>query len=221
MSNLPDVERSYAGELARKGIHLCSLSVPIAYSFMSKSTALTILVPLTLLFGLTDFARLISPWFRRLYHEWFGWLLRSHEKSEHEKRLIGATYVLISATVGIFIFPKVIFITAFSILIISDTIAALVGRKFGRHPLMKKSLEGTLAFFFSAVGVICLTPKIAYLPDEYAIGIAAALLGSMVEAMPFPVDDNLSIPMSIGGFMWLLYYIFLPSINVFALDIVS
>jgi len=207
------------GELARKTIHLCSLSIPVASCFMPTSTALTILVPLTLIFGLTDLARHVFPTFRHLYHRWFGWLLRAHEKSEQEKHLNGATYVLISATIGIIIFPKIIFVTAFSILIISDTIAALVGRKFGRHPFMKKSLEGTLAFFISAVGVVCLAPKIGYFPAEYTIGIAAALLGAMVEAMPIPIDDNLSIPFTIGAAMWLLYAVFLPTVNVYAMDL--
>ncbi len=218
MTRLPDVERSYSGEIARKAIHLCSLSIPIAYCFIPKSTALIILVPLTLAFGLTDVVRLISPGFRSLYHAWFGWLLRAHEKSEHAKHLNGATYVLIAATGGIVIFPKIIFITAFSILIISDTIAALVGRKFGRHPFMKKSFEGSLAFFISAVGVVCFAPKIGHIPAEYIIGIIAALFGALVEAMPLPIDDNLTIPLSIGAAMWLMYALFLPTINLFALD---
>lgn len=218
MNNLPDVERSYTGELVRKAIHLSSLSIPIVYSFISASTALTILVPLTLLFGLADLARLLSPRFRRLYHTWVGWLLRAHEKNEDEKRLNGATYVLLSATIGILLFPKVIIITAFAILIISDSVAALVGRKFGRHPFMKKSLEGTLGFFASAVAVVCLSPKISYVPAEYTIGIAAALVGAIVEALPITLDDNLSIPFSIGAAMWLMYGVFLPTLNVFALD---
>jgi dolichol kinase len=218
MSRLPDVERSYSGELARKAIHLCSLSIPILYWFISKSMALAMLVPLTLVFGLTDLARHIYPGFRTLYHNWFGWLLRAHEKSDNEKRLNGATYVLVSATAGIIIFPKIIFITAFSILIISDTIAALIGRKFGKHRFMKKSLEGTLAFFVSAVAVVYLTPKVAYVPAEYIIGIVAALLGAFVEAMPIPIDDNLSIPLAIGITMWIMYAMFIPAVNLPTLD---
>ena len=219
MTTLPDVERSYVGELARKTIHLCSLSIPVAYTLISKSTALAILVPLTLLFGLSDFSRHISSSFRALYHRWFGWLMRAHEKSDHERRLNGATYVLLSATFGILIFPKVIFITAFSILIVSDTVAALIGRRFGRHPFMQKSVEGTVAFFASSVVVVCLTPKVDYLPAEYAIALVAALVGTIVEAMSIAIDDNLSIPFSIGTVMWVLYLVLLPALNVFALDL--
>lgn len=221
MSNLPDVERSYSGELARKAIHLCSLSIPIVYSLISKSTALTILVPLTLFVALTDAARHVFPPFRQFYHAWLGWLLRAHEKDETGKRLTGATYVLLSATIGIAIFPKIIIITAFAIMIISDSVAALVGRKFGRHLFMSKSLEGTAAFLVSAIGVVCLAPKVSYLPGEYLVGFAAALIGALVEAMPLAVDDNLSITFSIGATMWLMYAVFLPALNVFALDIAN
>lgn len=219
MNNLPDVERSYSGELARKAIHLSSLSIPIVYAFISKSTALTILVPLTLLVGCTDAARYLFPPFRQLYHKWLGWLMRAHEKDENGKRLTGATYVLLAATIGILILPKVIIITAFAIMIVSDTVAALIGRKFGKHRFMSKSLEGTLAFFVSAVVVVCLAPKIGHGPTEYFIGFFAALLGAVVEAMSIAVDDNISITFSIGGTMWLLYIVFLPAVNVFALDI--
>ena len=135
------------------------------------------------------------------------------------KRLTGATYVLLSATLGTLFFPKVIIITAFAIMIVSDTVAALVGRKFGRHPFIGKSLEGTFAFFLSAVAVVGLAPKVGYVPAEYFIGITAALLGAIVEAMSTAVDDNLSVTFSIGAAMWLMYIVFLPTINVFTLDL--
>jgi dolichol kinase len=187
---------------------------------VSKATILEILVPLTLAFGLTDVARLIVPSFRQFYHRSVGWLLRAHEKSDQERRLNGATYVLLSATIGILLFPKVIIITSFAILIISDTIAALIGRKYGHHRFLKKSLEGTIAFVISGVVVVLLSPKIGYLPAEYTIGILGAVVGGVVEASSIGIDDNLSIPFSIGGVMWLLYLLLIPTVNVFALDIV-
>lgn len=49
-------EISYKQELIRKSIHLCSLSIPIAYSFLDKETALTILIPLTILAVSIDLA---------------------------------------------------------------------------------------------------------------------------------------------------------------------
>ena len=70
----------------------------------------------------------------------------------------------------------------------------------------------------SGLLVVALAPKVAWLPAEYVIGAVAVLLGAIVEASPVPLDDNLSIPLSIGTLMWAMYALFLPAVNVFALD---
>ena len=129
----------------------------------------------------------------------------------------GASWVLLSASIAIAVFPKVIFLAAFAIMIVSDSAAALVGRRFGRHRFFEKSVEGSTAFFLSAILVVFLTPKLQYVPVEYALGIAASLFGAVVEAAPLRIDDNLSIPFSIGGAMWVLYAVLLPSVDVFSL----
>lgn len=220
MPQLQNVEQSYATELIRKAIHLCSLSIPVIYYFITKTTALAILVPLTLVFLLADLARLMHPLPRQYFHMWFGSLLRSHERDHEVRRLNGATYVLLSATLAITLFPKLIFIAAFSILIISDTSAALVGRKYGRHRFMGKSLEGTAAFFFSALVVVAVTPKIEYTASEFLIGACAAAIGALVEATSIKIDDNLSIPFTIGIVMWVLYAIVLPQFDIYAAGVV-
>ncbi len=214
MNELPNVEESYATEVVRKAIHLSSLAIPVVYYFISRSTALSILIPLTLAFGLSDIARLLHPPTGRLYEKYIGFLLRNHERNDQGRKLNGATYVLLSATLCVFLFPKIIVITAFGIMIISDSSAALIGRKFGRHPFLGKSFEGTAAFFISALAVVAVAPKVLYLPTEYLIGVGAALLGAIVEAFPIAVDDNLTIPVSIGAAMWLMYTLFLPALSL-------
>jgi dolichol kinase len=108
----------------------------------------------------------------------------------------------------------VIAINAFTILIISDTTSALVGRRFGRHRFLAKSLEGSLAFFISAVIVILIAPKVSRLPAEYVVGIIAASIGAVVEALPNRIDDNLSIPLAVGFSLWWLYMLFLPTLDL-------
>lgn len=218
MTELESVEHSYVAELIRKGIHLSSLAIPVLYYFLSKTSALWILIPITAVFLLADVARLFHEPTGQLYGKFFGFLLRSHERNDRGRQLTGASYVLLSATICILIFPKVIVITAFAILIISDSAAALIGRKFGRHPFLKKSAEGSTAFLITALIVIAVTPKISYLPLEYLIGAVASLVGALVEAVSIGIDDNVSIPFSIGVAMWLLYATLLPSLNLFKLD---
>ena len=211
MKKLPDVESSYQGELYRKGIHLSSLSIPVGYALLDKGTMLAILFPVTALLVVTDFARIYSPSFRRFYHGLFGWLMREHERGPGSRSLNGASYVLLSACICILLFPQVIAITAFSILIVSDTVAALIGRRFGKKRFLGKSREGATAFLVSAILVVLLAPKVSYSPAEYLIGTAGAGIGTIVESLPIAIDDNLSIPVCIGVVMWLLYVLFLPT----------
>ena len=203
----------YKSELLRKSIHLCSLSIPVIYNFIDKKLALEILVPLTLVALFFDVGRFFSKNIERLIHEFFGFLLRDHEKDPAKKNLNGATYVLLSATLVVLIFPKYFAITGFTILIISDILAALIGRKYGKHKFLFKSLEGTLAFFVSACIVILLTPKFEYRGIEYFVGFIAAGVGAIFENISYGwADDNLAIPISIGIALWILYYLFIPDL---------
>jgi dolichol kinase len=205
----------YKDEIVRKLIHLCSLSIPIVYYFVSKTSAVIILGIFTFVALVIDISRFFSPLAGKLFYSIFGFLLREHEVDTQKKNLNGATYVLISALICVIIFPKILFLTAFSILIISDSLAALIGRKYGKHKFLSKSLEGTLAFFISAIIVVLFTPKVEGLFSEYLIGFAAAAIGAIVENISFGfADDNLSIPISIGISMWLLYILLLPGLQL-------
>jgi len=66
----------------------------------------------------------------------------------------------------------------------ADLTAALVGKRFGKHPFFGKSLEGSAAFFGSALLVVAILPKIEYRAGEYAIGATAALAGAGASAPP-------------------------------------
>jgi dolichol kinase len=206
---------NYRDEVVRKLIHLCSLSIPIIYYFIPQSNAIIILTILTVLAVVLDVSRLYSPRVGKLFYMVFGFILRKHEVDGIKKNLNGATYVFISALLGVIIFPKFLFLTAFPILIISDSTAALIGRKYGKHKLMAKSLEGTLAFFVSASIVVLLTPKLNGSISEYFIGFIAAAIGAFVENISFGIaDDNLTIPISVGLSMWLLYILIFPGIQL-------
>jgi dolichol kinase len=213
-TQLAQTNIDYKAEVIRKSIHLCSLSIPIIYYFISRIQALFLLVPVTLLFLGVDLLRYFHAPTAKIFYRAFGGHLRKHEHGEKSIRLSGATHVLISATLCVLIFPKLITITAFAILIISDSAAALVGRRFGSRKFLNKSLEGSAAFFLTALIVIAVTPKVSAYAGEYYIAIAAAAIGTVIEALSIGIDDNLSIPISIGAVMWVLYEVFYPSLNL-------
>ncbi len=210
-----DIDSSYRTELIRKAIHFCSFAIPIVYFLTPKAVALGLLIPITTMFIVIDIARHYSTPVEEWFYNIFGKLLRRRESDRSKKRLNGATYVLVSATLCVLIFPKLIAITSFIILIVSDMMSALIGRRFGKHRFLGKSLEGSTAFFTSAVLIILLTPKVEYGAGEYIIGVIAAGCGAIVEALPWDVDDNLTVPLTVGAAMWTGYAVFYPLFDIY------
>lgn len=205
----------YKTELLRKTIHLFSLSIPIVYYFITRELALQILIPLSLFCLAIDFARYFFKPLSNLIYSIFGFMLREHEMDSKKKNLSGATYVLLAASVVILIFPKVFAIPSIAVLIVSDISAALIGRKFGKHKFLAKSLEGTLAFFISGTLVVLFTPKIEGLLLEYIGFIFAVAVGAIAENISYGwADDNFSIPVSMSLALWLFYIIFLPDLSL-------
>jgi len=215
MTHIDNGTIHYRDELVRKLIHLFSLSIPIIYYFIPSSSSIAILIGFTIFALIVDGGRFISKSFGKVFYQAFGFLLRKHELDKEKKNLTGATYVLLSALICALIFPKVIFVTAFTILIISDTMAALIGRKFGKRKFLRKSFEGTLSFFISASIVVFFTPKVGDFPMEYVIGFIAAFVGAIIENISYGyADDNLSIPISVGLTMWVLYAVIFPNLEM-------
>jgi len=210
---------SFKFELLRKGIHLTSLSIPLIYSMIERELALAILIPLMTMFLIVDALRSWHTPTFRLYERIFGRMLRHHEKTPEKKTFNGATWVLISATFCVLVFPKLIAITAFAILIVSDTVAALVGRRYGTRMYRGKTLEGSSAFVLSAFVVVLLTPKVAGEAMEYGIAFVSAIVGALAEVASFDIiDDNFAIPVAIGFTLWVLYILFLPELNIYTMD---
>lgn len=199
-------EISFSQEVLRKGIHLISLSIPIIYIFVTREIALSILVTLAIFAITIDFLSKFDNIVGIMLKKYFGKMLRPHEINQ-KYVLNGASWVFISAVVCVFIFPKFLTVVSFTVLIISDISAALYGRKYGKHKLfVNKSWEGTFAFMISAIIVVFIYGIIFNAPVIYFIGgIASAIIGGFVEAAStkMKVDDNLSIPTSVGFVLWI------------------
>ncbi|MCS7013817.1 MAG: SEC59/DGK1/VTE5 family protein [Chloroherpetonaceae bacterium] len=201
----------YHNELARKAIHVCSIAIPLIYYHITQKLAIVLLTILFLGFFTVDFVKMFVQPVAVWYFKTFGSLLRPHEKDPTKKRFNGATFVTLSALLTVALFPKIIAIASFAILIVADTAAALVGRKFGKHKLFSKTVEGSLAFLIAAIAVVALTPHL-----NFAVGIGLAVVATIAEVVPFKIggytiDDNLTIPLSAAAFAYVCYWIFLPN----------
>ena len=89
------------------------------------------------------------------------------------------------------------------VLALADAAGALVGRRFGRHPLrmedaQRKSLEGGLAVFAVAAPCVAL-PLALFAGWSWALALAAALLAavlaSLIEGVAIEGLDNLFLPL--------------------------
>jgi dolichol kinase len=209
MEELDRLELRY--EVARKAIHLSSLSIPVIYCHISRELALLLLVPLFTGFFLVDmlknFVAPVSVW----YHTTFDSMLRTHEIQKEKNHLNGATCITLSALLLVLFFPKVIVVASFSMVAISDTLAAIVGKAFGKHRFGQKSIEGSAAFFLSAMVIVLVVPGI-----NPFIGLAMAVFATVTEAFVvriggFRIDDNLTIPLVSAMVGILCYMLFMPS----------
>ena len=190
-------------EVARKAIHLSSLSIPVIYWFISRELALLLLIPLFCGFFLIDLLKNFFSPVATWYHNTFDSMLRTHELQGNKAYLNGATHIVMAALLLVLFFPKIIAVAAFTLVAISDTLAAIVGKIFGKHRFGQKSLEGSAAFFLSALLIVSVVPGL-----NLFIGLAMAISATVTEAFmvrigDFKIDDNLAIPL-ISAFVGLL-----------------
>lgn len=128
----------------------------------------------------------------------FGQLLRRKELYT----LTGGSYLLLASLVAIFIFPVPgVFIAAISFLVIGDTVAALFGLRFGKARLFSKTIEGTTACLASCLIIAYVISKLPKAPLPLGIGVAGAVIATIVEALPIEVNDNVIIPIFAGAVM--------------------
>ena len=98
---------------------------------------------------------------------------------------------------------------ALMVLAVGDPTAALIGRRFGRIRLVHgRSLEGSLAFFGAGVlmalaGLLIYYPMLSWWTLAALAGFGA-LCGAVAELFSRRIDDNLSIPVSAAGGVWLM-----------------
>ncbi len=190
---------SFRGELIRKATHMGALVIPGGYYFLrlTRGEMLTIMIPVAVLMILIDISRL------RGWSFWHGFarrilspIIRGHEIAGD---FTGATYILLTVCATIAMFEKPVAIAALAFIIVGDSLAALVGRRFGRHHFWNKSLEGSLACLAGSLVVATLVPEIAW-----PVAVTGAVVATIVEALPLGIDDNVTVPILSGLSMTLL-----------------
>ena len=162
-----------------------------------------ILTPLCLLAILLEMARVRSPVIANLIDQLFGTMMRSKERSQPGAPVAinGATWVLLSATLLVFIFPVEVAAVSMIMFMVGDAAAALMGRRFGRihWGASPKTIEGSLAFFIAAFVCLAAFNILSWPECALVAGIAMVL-----EVTPVPFNDNLYVPLVSAGLIFCL-----------------
>ena len=190
---------SFTRELARKATHMGALSIPCGYYLLelSRGQALAIMIPITILMFLIDIARLRNwIFYRRIAKPIIGPMIRQHEM---DGDFTGATYILLTACLAIALFEQPIAIAALAFIIVGDSFAAIIGRRWGKHRIGRKSIEGSLGCLLGTLIVAAITPGLAFW-----LAAAGAVVATVTEFLSVKIDDNVSVPLVSGLAMMLL-----------------
>jgi dolichol kinase len=190
-------------EIYRKSIHLLGIVIPAIYQFSNKNTMFVVILMLMLTSFIIDKLRIR---FKLLQHPFFKKIGLSQIYREHEKNNFSAlTFASIGMMLCLIISTKPVFILSVSILIFSDTAAAIFGMLFGLHKVNNKSIEGSAAFFLVAC---ILSFVVTHIYDQslrfLLVALAASLISTFVELFSKNscINDNISIPISVSLIMW-------------------
>jgi dolichol kinase len=178
-------------ELLRKGIHLLSAAVPLAYAGgLPRRIVVWTLAVLAAVAVAVEVSRARAPAVRAFVERWVGPLLRDAER----RGWSGATWMLLAFLGAAVLLPAPPAIAAMWAVAVGDALAALVGRWLGRHRIGSgKSVEGSLACF-----VATLAGALAVARLGASASVIAATAATAAEWPRRPLDDNLRIVLAVG-----------------------
>ncbi len=180
-------DNNYKSELKRQLIHLFVGLAAIAIVLLIGA-----LNALFLFAGVFFVGLVISDLIKRGVNVPFCGEIVRHVQREHEKHLPGKAALVLALAIAVLLALNVIYFNnekivlgALIVLAVGDSVAPIVGIKFGKLKIGKRSVEGTLAGIIASFLVLSLlfAPQVA---------LITAIFGMLSEFLPF--DDNFTIP---------------------------
>lgn len=192
-NNLPD-------KPWRKLWHLAGgLFFPILAFFIPREALLITVGVITGVSVIWEITRLASPGVRL----WSFKNLRILLKREDQIQPTGTTCLLLASLLIFLLFEKYIAITSLLFVAIGDPIASAVGKKYGKHAVSRKTLEGSLACLMSCflIGILMnrLNPALTL-----TVATGGAICAAIVEMLSIHVDDNFTMPLLSASVMALV-----------------
>lgn len=146
-----------------------------------------------------EICRRLSPAINLRLMAFFGPLAHAHEYHRVNSGTWYATALGLLAVSGNLLAASL----AVVVLAVGDPVAALVGRRYGRTTIRaNRSLEGSLAFVAAAALAGLAVLRIYYpalgLEASLSLALVGALAGMLAELYSRRVDDNFTIPVTVG-----------------------
>jgi dolichol kinase len=186
--------------LARKGLHSLGAFILVIMDRFGPTAAQVVIIVILGLYAMSEYLRRSGgdlPLFTSVTRA-------ATSESDREGVVSAPIWFALGALTSITLFPPRIATIGVLTLAVGDPVAALVGQYAGRHPNPlngSKSMEGSLAGFIAAT----LACSIFTDPTTSVVG---CLVGMLVEALPLPLNDNLTIPIlsSLSGLAFSLFW---------------
>ncbi len=195
---LPYIEHGKAGTLSPRGdffrefIHIGGFLVPLICKYLGVDALLLaiLIILVSIVYIASEIARLKGKCFP------FFSAITSRVVIGEENWSFAAAPIFFAAGIilSLFVFPVTIGYVSIAVLTLGDSSASIFGKRFGRTVIpfnRSKKLEGSfLGFFIAFSGTLVFIDPLR--------GLAAAAVGMLVESIPSPINDNISIPILSG-----------------------
>ncbi len=185
-------------QITREAIHIGNFSVPClcAYTFLEPRLVSLFILFVTLLYIASEFRRIQGvdfPLFSTITR-------RAVIKPELYEFVSSPIFFAIGVMFSLLLFPTPINYASVAVLTLGDGFATIFGRIIGRtaFPFNKgKMVEGSIfGFLFAFLGAMLFVNPIK--------ALIAAAIGMIMECLPLPINDNLTIPIISGLALTLL-----------------
>ena len=183
-------------ETIREAIHASGFLIPIIATYLGILQTAFLLSLITLTYTASELARID----RKNIPLISSITLNAATYPERYEFTTAPIYFSLGITLSLLIFPPPINYAAIAILSLGDSAASIFGKFFGKTtiPFNKdKNLEGSIAG-----GALAFLGAAFFLPLPLAF--IGAVFGMFVEALPLPVNDNLSTPLTTGALLTLM-----------------
>lgn len=192
----------------RRAFHLtAAMAIPVAALLLGYRPAVYLAAAAAASLAAAEALRLAVPAVNVRLIALLGPFLKPREK----RSPTAATYLSLASLAVLVLFGRDIAALALLFTALGDPAAGIVGTRYGRlrvrvlgRRLGAKSLEGTMAFFGTSAAVaVGLWAAGVY--GTLWPALAGAAVTALVEFLPIPVDDNVTVPLASGLVMWLLW----------------